>query len=190
MDRRFEVLNLRKGFYMKHVNRTKGWPRALVLFCLLAFLPFTSAAQQMTVTVESEGELGNQLPDSIRYTMTDLKICGPINASDIKVIQLITSRLKAKKSNEQVLTSIDLSEAKIAEGKGLMRNSANVLPAAMFLNCKALERVILPNDLVEISRSCFSGCISLKEVVIPERLLATTPSTTVSVWRLSNCQNN
>ena len=153
---------------MKQVNRTMGWDKAMILFCLLAFLPFTSAAQQMTVTVESEGELGNQLPDSIRFTMTDLKICGPINTSDIKVIQQITSRQKAKKSNEQILTSIDLSEAKIAEGKGLMRNDANVLPAAMFLNCKALERVVLPNELAGISRSCFSGCVSLKEVVIPE----------------------
>ena len=138
---------------MKHVNRTEGWVRAMILFCLLAFLPFTSAAQQITVTVESEGELGNQLPDSIRYSMTDLKICGPLNSSDIKVIQLITSRLKAKKSDDQVLTSLDLSEAKIAEGKGLMRSRADVLPAAMFLNCKTLERVILPNDLTEISRS-------------------------------------
>ena len=58
----------------------------MMLFGLLACLPFTAAAQQLTVTVESEGQLGDQLPDSIRYSMTDLKVCGPLNGSDLKVI--------------------------------------------------------------------------------------------------------
>jgi hypothetical protein len=78
----------------------------------------TVFGQQLTVTVDSVGLLGQQLPDSIRYTMSSLKICGPLNGSDLRIIQLITNRLKAKKSNETVLTELDLSEATIVEGKG------------------------------------------------------------------------
>ena len=166
---RIENRDLRfKISYMKHANKTKGWVKAMVLFCLFTIMPLTSAAQHLTVTVDAEGQLGAQLPDSIRYTMTDLKICGPLNTNDMKIIQLITSRVKAKKSGEQVLTSLDLSEAEIAESKGVVRSSANNLPSAMFLNCKALERVVLPDKMTELSRSCFSGCIKLKEVVLSE----------------------
>ena len=134
----------------------------------MMLLSLTAGAQQMIVTVDSVGQLARQLPDSIRYTMSELKICGPLNGSDIKIIQLIVNRLKAKKASEHVLTALDLSEATIVEGKGSFRTSADMLPAAMFLNCKALERVVLPNATPEVSRSCFSGCVSLKEVVIPD----------------------
>ena len=149
---------------MKNVDSIKGMVKRLFVFTMLTVLPLFAAAQQLTVTVESEGQLGAQLPDSIRYSMTDLKICGPLNVNDLKIIQALTSRVKAKKSSEQVLTSLDLSEAEIIESKGVVRTRANVLPAAMFLNCKTIERIILPNTLTEISRSCFSGCINLKEV--------------------------
>ena len=134
----------------------------------MVMLPMGALAQQMTITTDSVGQLGQQLPDSIRYTMQELKICGPLNGNDLKVIQLITSRLKPKKPTDQVLTMLDLSEANIIEGKGNFRTRADVLPAAMFLNCKALERVVLPNGTLEVSRSCFSGCVSLREVEIPD----------------------
>ena len=153
---------------MKHVNRTKGWVRAIILLCLFTFSPFIAAAQQIIVTVDSVGKLGEQLPDSIRYTIEDLKICGPLNGTDIKVIQQMTSRMRPKKAGEAVLKSIDLSEASIPEGKGSFRTKADVLPAAMFLNCKVLERIVLPNTTQEVGRSCFSGCTNLKEVVFPD----------------------
>ena len=151
---------------MRNVRHTKGTVRWFITSALFAMLPISMAAQHLTVTVEAEGQLGTQLPDSIRYTMTDLKICGPLNANDFKIIQALTNRTKAKKTTDQILTSLDLSEVDIKESKGIVRTRANVLPASMFLNCKTLERIILPTNLTEIGRSCFSGCIKLKEVVM------------------------
>ena len=144
--------------------------RTLISLTLVIAQITVGLAQQMTVTVDSVGQLSKQLPDSIRYTISELKICGPLNGSDLKIIQLMTSRLKAKKPTDAVLTSLDLSEATITESKGGFRTRADLLPAAMFLNCKALEKVALPNGTNEVSRSCFSGCVSLKEVIIPENV--------------------
>ena len=116
------------------------------------------------------GLLATQLPDSIRYTIERLKISGPLNGSDIKVIQQMTSRVRPKKAGDAVLKEIDLSDATIEEGKGTFRTRGGVVPAAMFLNSKVLERITLPATAIEIGRSCFSGCINLQEVVLPETL--------------------
>ena len=155
--------------------------RLIIALSLTVCQLATVFGQQMTVTVDSIGQLGQQLPDSVRYTMSNLKICGPLNGSDLRVIQLITNRLKAKKNNEVVLTELDLSEATIVEGKGTFRTAANMLPAAMFLNCKALERVVMPKTTPGISRSCFSGCVSLKEVIIPDE------STVINDYAFNGC---
>ena len=80
--------------------------RNKLLILLMVLLPMGAMAQQMTITTDSVGQLAQQLPDSIRYTMQELKICGPINGNDLKVIQLITSRLKPKKPTDQVLSAI------------------------------------------------------------------------------------
>ena len=40
--------------------------------------------------------------------MTELKICGPLNGSDLKMIQLITNRVRPKKATDAVLKLLDL----------------------------------------------------------------------------------
>ena len=85
--------------------------RTLISLTLVIAQITVGLAQQMTVTVDSVGQLSKQLPDSIRYTISELKICGPLNGSDLKIIQLMTSRLKAKKPTDAVLTSLDLSRS-------------------------------------------------------------------------------
>ena len=68
----------------------------LFVICHLSF----SLAQQLTVNVDSVGQLAAQLPDSIRYTMEELKVCGPLNGADLKIVQQIANRNKAKKAGE------------------------------------------------------------------------------------------
>ena len=107
---------------MRNAGQIKRVVRHGLISVLFAFASFSAAAQQLTVTVDSVGQLGTQLSENIRYSMTDLKICGPLNASDLKFIQQLTNRVKAKKSNSQTLTSLDLSEAEITESKGVVLN--------------------------------------------------------------------
>ena len=147
----------------------KSMMKKIFVTLLIIILQLSAGlAQELTVTVDSVGRLAQQLPDSIRYSMTELKISGPLNGNDLKIIQLITRNARTRKPTDQVLTVLDLSEATITESKGSFRTKADVLPAAMFQGCKNLERVVLPNSTIEVSRSCFSGCVNLKEVEIPD----------------------
>ena len=57
--------------------------RLLISVLSLIFCTTMCVAQKMTVTVDSVGKLSEQLPDSIRYTIEDLKVCGPLNGSEI-----------------------------------------------------------------------------------------------------------
>ena len=152
-----------------------------ILTLLLLFVPLISLAQELTVNVDSVGQLASQLPDSIRYSMSELKISGPLSGNDLKILQLITRNPRVKKASDQALKVLDLSEATISESKGSFRTKADALPAAMFQGCKTLERVVLPNTMLEVSRSCFSGCVNLKEVELPEGLL------TISDYAFNGC---
>ena len=75
-----------------------------------------------------------------------------------------------------VLPDCDNVEA-LSEGSGQYRitglKAVEVLPGITALNAgfqefTALERVILPEEIVRISHDAFSGCSSLREIRIPE----------------------
>ena len=113
----------------------------LLVTCQLSYC----AAQQLTVKVDSVGQLAGKLTDDIRFSMSELKVCGPLNTSDLRLLQTIAGRgVKPKRASNHHLLALDLSEASIPESKGAIRMRAGALPAAMFLNCKDLERVVLP----------------------------------------------
>lgn len=73
------------------------------ILTLLAMLPmfFTAAAE--TITVDSVGKLATQLPESTRFTISELKICGPLNGQDLKLLQQIVTRTK---TNKKILMSV------------------------------------------------------------------------------------
>ena len=135
---------------------------------LLLLTSLWITAQQLTITTDAEGQLAQLLPDSSRNSVEELAISGPLNGNDMKIIQLIANRNRIKKGSDRMLRVLDLSEATLTGGKSSFRMKAGTLPAAMFLNCKSLQKIILPNTTSEVSRSCFSGCVNLEEVIIPE----------------------
>ena len=151
-------------------NRLKGLARVFFVICLLTVLPLASSAQEMTVRVDTVGQLASKLTDDIRFTMSELKVCGPLNGNDFRILQTIAGRAKPKRASGHKLLVLDLSEVTIPENKGGFRTHEDVLPAALFINCRDLEHVILPSSLVEIGRSCFSGCVNLKTVTLPQTL--------------------
>ena len=66
------------------------------------------------------------------------------------------------------MTSIDLSEAVITEGKEGMKTEANALPNSLFSGAKSLTKAVLPKGTVSIGRNCFAGCSDLSDITIPE----------------------
>ena len=116
------------------------------LIILLAMLPMLFTAKAADITVDSVGKLATQLPDSIRYTMAELKINGPLNGQDLKLLQQIFTRTKTNKKNpaECLVTSVDLSGAIIVEGKEGLKTQNGQLPASLFAGAKNLQQVVLP----------------------------------------------
>ena len=121
---------------MKYSDRIKGLDKGLILFCLFTILPFTSSAQELTVTVDTVGQLASKLTEDIRFTMSELKVCGPLNGNDFRILQSIAGRTKPRRASDHKLLVLDLSEATVPENKGGFRTREGVLPAALFINCK------------------------------------------------------
>lgn len=81
-------------------------------------------------------------------TILELRITGPMNASDFEVIKQI-----------ELLQKADLSKATMEEDR---------LPNYAFGGLRYLEDVILPNTIKEIGNSAFSGLSALRKVNMPE----------------------
>ena len=104
------------------------------LFTLvLAALPMLAMAQTTkNVTVDAVGQLAKQIPNDEKFKISELKVSGPLNAADIKLLQQIVNRSKAnEKKGECVVTSVDISEAVFTEGKEAV--ATNKLPNGLLL---------------------------------------------------------
>lgn len=102
-------------------------------------------ADPVVVTLEAAGSLGAKLTElNIPLaTILELRITGPMNASDFEVIKQI-----------ELLQKADLSKATMEEDR---------LPNYAFGGLRYLEDVILPNTIKEIGNSAFSQIIRIAE---------------------------
>ena len=107
-------------------------------------------ADPVVVTLDAAGSLGAKLTElNIPLaTILELRIIGPMNASDFEVIKQI-----------ELLQKADLSKATMEEDR---------LPNYAFGGLRYLEDVILPNTIKEIGNSAFSGLSALRKVNMPE----------------------
>ena len=88
-----------------------------LMFLLLGCLSLYAAdndliTRQITINLEEAGTLPDRIGSSKKYKITNLKIIGKINGTDLKMIrEMAGSGYTAGK-----LSVLDLSEAKIVEG--------------------------------------------------------------------------
>ena len=122
---------------------------------MLALLPMLAAAQvTKNVTLKAAGDLGNQITENEKLSIVSLTISGPMNGNDMKLLQQIVNRSKAKEKKGEFLTSsLDLSGATIQEGKEGMKLKADELPDNCFTDAKGLLTVKLPSGLKVINKT-------------------------------------
>ena len=156
-----------------------------IICILMAAMPLLAMAQGRTsVKLDEAGQLASKILEDDRFKITELKVSGPMNGADIKLMQQIVNRTKAKEKNGECLVmSVDLSEATITEGKEGMKTKANELPNGLFSGAKALTTVILPQNITNISKSCFEDCKALVTMTIPETV------TTIDNAAFKNCES-
>lgn len=114
-------------------------------------------ADPVVVTLDAAGSLGAKLTElNIPLaTILELRIIGPMNASDFEVIKQI-----------ELLQKADLSKATMEEDR--LPNYAFSSDRYGAPELYYLEEVILPNTIKEIGSYAFSNLSALKKVNIPE----------------------
>ena len=95
-----------------------------LMIILMAALPMLVMAQK-SIKVDSVGKLAIQLGDE-KFKVADLKISGPLNGNDLKLLQDIVTRTKVDKKNpgECLVSAIALSDVTIVESKEGLKVSA------------------------------------------------------------------
>ena len=122
----------------------------LVVFMLLGCLAIHAAdddliTKQITVKLDKAGTLPNKIGSVKKYKITNLKIVGEINGTDVKFIHEMAGRY----STNGKLAILDLSDVKIVEGFG----------DNFFFDCSSLTSVAIPSGVTNIGRNAFSKCI-------------------------------
>ena len=139
-----------------------------LMFLLLGCLSLYAAdndliTRQITINLEKAGTLPNRIASSRKYKITNLKIIGEINGTDLRMIREMARSGK--------LSVLDLSKAKIIEGGDCYYNdyytSNDVIGSSAFLGCSELTSLTLPDGITSIGSSAFLGCSGLTSLTLP-----------------------
>ena len=149
-----------------------------VVFIVLGSLSIQAAdgdliTKQITIKLEEAGTLPSKIGDTKKYKITNLKIMGEINGTDLCFIREMAGSDREGWRTEGKLATLDLSGAKIVRGGGIYYNSVNcytsddVIGNYAFSGCRSLPSLILPSNVTSIGYSAFYGCIRLTSLTLP-----------------------
>ena len=165
-----------------------------VLFVLLGSTAIQAAddgliTKQITLKLDEAGTLPNRIAVSRKNLITNLKIVGKINGTDLKFIREMAGCDFNGKKNDEKLSILDLSEAKIVEGgDAYFRYSENYytsnndeLGDFVFYDCSGLTSLTIPSGVTSIGDFAFSGCSGLTSLTIPSSV------TEIGDWAFDGC---
>ena len=150
-----------------------------VLFMLLGSTAILAAddgliTTQVTIKLDEAGTLPDKISANEKNLITNLKIVGEINGTDLRLIREMAGCDYDMKETDGKLSVLDLSEAKIVAGGSAYIYHAfcqytdyDVLGEAAFLGCWMLTSLTLPSSVTEIGDRAFYGCIGLTSLTIP-----------------------
>ena len=139
------------------------------MFMLLGCLSLYAAdndliTKQITIKLEKAGTLPDRIGSSKKYKITNLKIIGEINGTDLKMIR----EMVGSNSTDGKLSVLDLSEAKIIEGGNNGYYTSNdVIGNYAFEGCSGLTSLTLPTGITSIGYGAFIGCSGLTSLTLP-----------------------
>ena len=150
-----------------------------VMFMLLGCLSIQAAddgliTRQITLKLDEAGTLPTKIAVSRKNLITNLKIVGKINGTDLKFIREMAGRDFNRKKTKGKLSILDLSEAKIVAGGSAYvwyddnkYTSNDELGDYVFYDCSGLTSLTIPSSVTSIGWSAFSGCSGLTSLTIP-----------------------
>ena len=128
--------------------------------------------RQITITLEKAGTLPDRIASSKKNKITNLKIIGEINGTDLRMIREMAGSNSNGNSTDGKLSVLDLSEAKIVKGEDCYLNngydytSNDVIGSRAFLGCSGLTSLTLPADITSIGDEAFQGCSGLTSIYV------------------------
>lgn len=152
-----------------------------VLFVLLGSTAIQAAddgliTTQVTLELDEAGTLPTKIAVSRKNLITNLKIVGKINGTDLKFIREMAGCDFNGKETDGKLSILDLSDAKIVEGgsayysdrdDGFIYTSNDKLGDYVFNGCSGLTSLTLPSSVTEIGEGAFLNCRGLTNFTIP-----------------------
>ena len=151
-----------------------------VLFVLLGSLAIQAAddgliTKQITLKLDEAGTLPNKIAVSRKNLITNMKIVGKINGTDLKFIREMAGSDFNWEKTDGKLSILDLSEAKIVAGGDAytsyqgnnMYTYNDKLGYGAFSGCSGLTSLTIPSSVTEIGESAFHGCSGLTSLTIP-----------------------
>ena len=137
-----------------------------------------------TITLSEAGELSNLLSDEEKMNLTSLKIEGPLNGDDIKLLR----QMSGCSDFDQIgsLEILDISKASIISGGSAYYNQEyttnNVIGNSMFFESSKLKKIILPDNTTSIGASAFANS-NISTISIPDNV------TSIGAFAFSECSN-
>ena len=153
-----------------------------LMFMLLGCLSLYAAdndliTKQITIHLEKAGTLPDRIGSSKKYKITNLKIIGEINGTDLRMIREMAGSISYGNSTDGKLSVLDLSEAKIVEGgdsyytdydnNNNYYTSNDVIGRMAFFGCSGLMSLNLPAGITEIDYGAFALCSGLTSLNLP-----------------------
>lgn len=150
--------------------------------------------------VETPGTLPQLVGEDNKYTITEMKVTGNLNGTDLRLIREMAGRSLKGSATNGMLMKLDLQDARIVEGgeayysyNGYIYHSKNdeignrlfyesilteiKLPRSTvaigdfaFWNSKGLKSIAMPNGVNSIGESAFRDCILLENIQLSESL--------------------
>lgn len=155
-----------------------------VLFVLLGSLSIQAVddgliTKQITIKQDEAGTLPNRISVIKKYLITNLKIVGEINGTDLKFIREMAGCDYNMNKTDGKLSILDLSDAKIVEGGSAyilydcrdVYLSNDKLGVSAFNGCSGLTSLTIPSSVTSIGDIAFKNCSGLTSIyVYPEKL--------------------
>ena len=165
-----------------------------VLFMLLGSTAILAAddgliTRQITLKQDEAGTLPTKIAVSRKNLITNLKIVGKINGTDLKFIREMAGCDVNGGKTDGKLSILDLSEAKIvAGGDAYFRYSENYytsnndeLGDFVFYDCSGLTSLTIPSGVTSIGGAAFGCCSGLTSLTIPSSV------TSIGDFAFSGC---
>ena len=169
-----------------------------VMLMLLGCLSIQAAddgliTNQVVINLDGPGTLPQKISASDKYLITNLKVKGDINGTDLGFLREMAGQsINGEDETDGKLSTLDLSDTKIVGGGEPYFNYGgyetyfteyNKIGKYAFCSCNNLKRLTLPKDITSIEQSAFFGCSGLTSITIPSSVTA------IGKWSFYDCSS-